>query len=198
MLAPHSRAVSNKWPSKYLLECNSGGGCIIHQLPQGRCKSAGRAQPGYAACSARSFLLLLMSSPAHVGSQNRPQLSTNPITQFLGKGEDIGIGFFELRAPELSSIVHINQFHMQQQLVIAPNHLSCGDSSDKQILPNRSRIEVFVPVVLNGAISRNPYFWCPRDGIDDPLDNSLVKELQFWIGGFASSKQHGHRLSFPA
>src|SRR3989442_2504077 len=133
-------------------------------------------------CVFRSFL----SSPAHVGSQNRPQLSTNPITQFLGKGEDIGIGFFELRAPELSSIVHINQFHMQQQLVIAPNHLSCGDSSDKQILPNRSRIEVFVPVVLNGAISRNPYFWCPRDGIDDPLDNSLVKELQFWIGGFVS------------
>jgi len=37
---------------------------------------------------------------------------TNLISQLLGTDEDIGIGFFELRTPELSSTAYINQFHV--------------------------------------------------------------------------------------
>jgi len=100
-------------------------------------------------------------------------------------GEGIGTGFFELRTPELSPIIHINQFHMQKQLVIAPNHFSCSDNPDKQILSHCSRIEAFVPILLNGAVCQNSYSWCPRDLIDDPLGNSPVKKLQLCIGGLA-------------
>ena len=99
---------------------------------------------------------------------------TNLISQFLGTGEDVGIGFFELRAPELSSIVYVNQFHVQTQLVIAPYYFSCGNSVDKQILARRPRIEVFVAVALYGAVSQNSYSRNPRQGVDDSLDDALI------------------------
>ncbi len=132
-------------------------------------------------CVFRSFL----SSPAHVSSQHRPQLSTNLVSQLLRMGEDIGIGLFELRAPELSSIVHVNQFHVQTQLVIAPCYFSCGNSMDKQVLAQRPRVEVFVAVALHGAISQNWYARNPREGVDDSLDDALIEKLYLQIG-FAS------------
>jgi hypothetical protein len=140
---------------------------------------------------------MAVSSRTHVRSHDWPQLITNPISQLLGMGEGIGTGFFELRTPELSSIVHINQFHMQEQLVIAPNHFSCSDSPDKQILAHGSRIEVFVPVALNGAGCQDSYSGCPRDLIDDPLGNSPVKALHLCVGGVACEGQHGHGLYCP-
>ncbi len=61
-------------------------------------------------CTLRCFL----TSLANLTSQNRPQLIANPISQFLRIGQDIGIGFFELTTPKLSSVAYINQFHMQK------------------------------------------------------------------------------------
>ena len=97
----------------------------------------------------------------------------------------IGIRFVELPTPQLSSILRINQFHMQKQLIVAPNHFSYDDRVDKQILTNDSYIKAFVLAVPNGAVCQNPYFWCLRNRIDNPLDNSLVKELQIRIVGVA-------------
>src|SRR2546422_9953820 len=129
-------------------------------------------------CVFRSFLY----SPAHVSSQHRPQLSANLVRQFFGMGEDIGIGFFELCTPELRSVVYVNQFHVQTQLVIAPYYFSRGNSMDKQVLAQRPRVEVFVAVALYGAVSQNWYSRNPREAVDESLDDALIEKLHLQIG----------------
>src|SRR5215469_7471593 len=104
-------------------------------------------------------------SSAPVEFQDSPQLNANRIGQLLGMCKGIGIRFVELRTPQLSSILRINQFHMQKQLIFAPNHFSYDDRTDKQILTNDSYIKAFVLAVPNGAGCQNPYFWCLRNRI---------------------------------
>jgi len=41
--------------------------------------------------------------------------------------------FSELLTPQLTSIGYVNQFHMQEQLVIVVNHFTYGNGVDKQV-----------------------------------------------------------------
>jgi len=84
----------------------------------------------------RSFV----SSAVRSANQNWPQPITNLISQCLGFFENIGIMFFELLTPELTSIRYINQLHMQEQLVIVTNHFTCGDGVDEEVFAQPPKV----------------------------------------------------------
>jgi hypothetical protein len=58
------------------------------------------------------------------------------------------------RAPKLGSIVRVNQFHVQAQLIIWPSHFPDRNNADKQVFSQRTRINVCRPVVLNSVYAK--------------------------------------------
>jgi hypothetical protein len=135
----------------------------------------------------------LLSSSAYSARQNRPELITNPVGDFLGIGEDIGIAFSELNTPKLGSIVRVNEFHVQEQFFIWPNDFSYGNNLHKQILPQRTRIEVSFTVLLNCVVGQNPQFPRLGDGVDDLLDDPPTQKNHLSGGGFGGKWQYCQR-----
>jgi len=98
----------------------------------------------------------MLSSPAHVRSQNPPELMRDPVSNPLRTLGDIGIGFLKQRAPKLSSTTYINQFHVQNQFVVVLNYFSGDNGADEQLLAYCARVKVCAAAVLNCAVSQNP------------------------------------------
>lgn len=96
------------------------------------------------------------------------------ISQVLGTGENIAVGFFKLRSPELSSLAAINQFQVQMQMVIAPNYLSCRDHINSQISTCYARIQILLAMSLDRTVCQHPHFQSPRHAVDDSFDNAFV------------------------
>src|SRR6266567_6055613 len=129
-------------------------------------------------------------------TQNWQQLITNSLTQFLRISEDISIGFFEPIPPKLSSVVCINQFHVQKQLFIRSSHFSGNDKPDTQVFSHSTRVEVFLAVMLNGAVRQNPHSGFPRDDIDEHFDDRLTEKLHLSTGRFGRKRQYRNRMKF--
>src|ERR1700746_755275 len=129
-------------------------------------------------------------------AQNWQQLITNSISQFLGISVDISICFFEPIPPKLSSVARINQFHVQKQLFIRSSHFSGDDKPDTQVFSHSTRVDVFLAVVLNGAVRQNLHSGCPRDDVDEHFDDPLTEKLHLSIGRFGRKRQYRNRTRF--
>src|SRR6266702_956190 len=99
--------------------------------------------------------ILRFSLAAIIWNQNSVELMSNSVGEFLRGSRHFRVRLLEQASPQLSSVTYINQFHVQEYFIIAPNHFSRSDCVNRQVLPYGSRFDIFLSILLNRAVSQD-------------------------------------------